>query len=148
MNDELVNEIKNLNMAVIKRLFSIHNNDKISHCFPSPLQFKIIDFLEENKDKDIYQKDLEKSLHISKAAISGVIKAMEKKGVIERIPVLNDARKNKIILSAKSEEFYKVRKNDMKLVSEELVFGITDKELKEFRKIINKMRKNLNKEEI
>ena len=146
MIDDLTNEIKSLNIAIVKRLFSIKNKDNLPASIPSPLQFKIIDFLEENKDKDIYQKDLEKNLNVSKAAISGVIKTMEKKGIVEKIPVLNDARKNKIILSEKSMQFYQEKIKDMKLVSEELVSGISEAELQEFKRILSKMKENLKKE--
>lgn len=146
MINDLTNEIKSLNMAIIKRLFSMHNKNNVSNKVPSPLQFKIINFLEENKDKDIYQKDLEKSFNISKSAISGVIKTMEKKGIVERIPVLNDARKNKIILSEKSQQFYQEKIEDMKLLSEELISGISESELKEFKRILKKMKENLKKE--
>lgn len=146
MIDDLTNEIKSLNIAIVKRLFSIKNKNNLPTSIPSPLQFKIIDFLEENKDKDIYQKDLEKNLNVSKAAISGVIKTMEKKGIVERIPVLNDARKNKIILSEKSMQFYQEKIKDMKLVSEELVSGISEAELQEFKRILSKMKENLKKE--
>lgn len=146
MIDDLTNEIKSLNIAIVKRLFSIKNKDNLPASIPSPLQFKIIDFLEENKDKDIYQKDLEKNLNVSKAAISGVIKTMEKKGIVERISVSNDARKNKIILSEKSLQIYHERIKDMKVVSEELISGISDVELQEFKRILNKMKENLRKE--
>lgn len=146
MIDDLTNDIKSLNIAIVKRLFSMSNKEKVECNFPSPLQFKIIEYLEEHKKEETFQKDLEKSLNVSKAAISGVIKAMEKKGIVERIPVLNDARKNKIILSEKSLQFYHDKIKDMKLLSEELVSGISDDELREFKRILNKMKENLKKE--
>lgn len=146
MIDDLTNDIKSLNIAIVKRLFSMSNKEKVECNIPSPLQFKIIEYLEEHKKEDTFQKDLEKSLNVSKAAISGVIKAMEKKGIVERIPVLNDARKNKIILSEKSLQFYHDKIKDMKLLSEELVSGISDDELQEFKRILNKMKENLKKE--
>lgn len=146
MIDDLTNDIKSLNIAIVKRLFSMSNKEKVECNFPSPLQFKIIEYLEEHKKEETFQKDLEKCLNVSKAAISGVIKAMEKKGIVERIPVLNDARKNKIILSEKSLQFYHDKIKDMKLLSEELVSGISDDELREFKRILNKMKENLKKE--
>lgn len=146
MIDDLTNDIKSLNIDIVKRLFSMSNKEKVECNFPSPLQFKIIEYLEEHKKEETFQKDLEKCLNVSKAAISGVIKAMEKKGIVERIPVLNDARKNKIILSEKSLQFYHDKIKDMKLLSEELVSGISDDELREFKRILNKMKENLKKE--
>lgn len=142
----LANEIKNLNTAIIKRLFSM-DKKSLNKNHPSPLQIQIITILEENKDKDIYQKDLEKELNVSKAAISGVIKTMEKKGIVERIHSSTDARKNKIVLSQQSLEIYQEKLKQIKTLNEELISGISDSELLQFKKTLNKMKENLKKEE-
>ncbi len=143
---DLANEIKNLNIAIVKRLFSMHK-ECINREHPSPLQIKIITILEENKEKDIYQKDLEKELNVSKAAISGVIKTMEKKGIVERIHSSTDARKNKIVLSQQSLAFYQERLKEIKVLNEELISGISETELEQFKRILNKMKENIKKEE-
>lgn len=143
---DLTNEIKSLNIAIVKKLF-LMNKECLNKEHPSPLQMQIIAFLEQNKEKEIYQKDLEKQLAISKAAISGVIKTMEKKGIVERIHSSSDARKNKIVLSQESLEIYQATLRQMQKVNEELISGISKKELEEFTKILNKMKKNLLKEE-
>lgn len=142
----LANEIKNLNTAIIKRLFSM-DKKCLNKNHPSPLQIQIIAILEENKDKDFYQKDLEKELNVSKAAISGVIKTMEKKGIVERIHSSTDARKNKIVLSQQSLEIYQEKLKQIKTLNEELISGISDSELLQFKKTLNKMKENLKKEE-
>ena len=145
--ENLTDEIKILNMAIIKRLFLLQKKN-VESSLPSPLQFRIITFLEENKEKDISQKDLELNLNISKAAISEVLKTMEKKGIVKRIQFLNDARKNKIVLSDKSMKFYQQMINDIQILNEELIYGISKKQLLEFKKVIKIMQKNLKKEDI
>lgn len=142
----LTNDIKNLNIAIVKRLFSMRK-DCLEKNHPSPLQIQVISILEDNKGKDIYQKDLEKKLNVSKAAISGVIKTMEKKGIVERIPSLTDARKNKIVLSKQSLDFYQEKLMQLKNLNEELISGIPASELLQFEKTLNKMKKNLEREE-
>ena len=45
----------------------------------------IIAFLAENKDRDIFQRDLEERFSITRSTASKVIKLMEQKGLIERL---------------------------------------------------------------
>jgi len=146
MNIDLATEIKNLNMALIKKLFSMHKENISKKC-PSPFQIQIIKYLENNQEKDVHQKDLENYFKVSASAISGVIKAMEKKGIVEKIQSQNDARKNKIVLSSESVKIYQGMINDIKILNEELISGISEKELIEFERILSKMKENLKKEE-
>ena len=56
---------------MIRKLFC---HKKIGECSrPKPLRITILAFLIDNKDKVIYQKDLENEFKISKAAISDVL---------------------------------------------------------------------------
>lgn len=142
----LANEIRNLNIAIMKRSFSM-DKECLNKNPPSPLQIQIIRILEENEGKDVCQKDLEQELNISKAAISGVIKTMVKKGIVERIHSSTDGRKNKIVLSQQSKEIYQEKLKQFKILNEELISGISDSELLQFKKTINKMKENLKKEE-
>ena len=92
----LFGEIQSLNNCVKKKLFSLKKED--DNICPKPLQGAIINYLYENKKKDIYQKDLEIAFNISKAAISDVLNTMEKNEMIERVQSDLDARYKKIIL--------------------------------------------------
>lgn len=145
MDINIINEIKQLNIGIVKRLFEINNVDcDIKH--PSPLQMQIIEVLRKYNGESICQKDLENELNISKAAISGAIITMEKKGIIERITDNIDNRKNKIILSDYGNEYYDKMLEFLKKVNSEILKDIPDAEIEEFMHIINKMKKNIKKE--
>ena len=52
----------------------------------------IIRFLYENRDRDIYQKDIEKYFLVGRSTVTNSIKLMEKRGVVRREFVECDAR--------------------------------------------------------
>ncbi|MCI2001239.1 MAG: MarR family transcriptional regulator [Clostridia bacterium] len=70
------------------------------------IQRWIIDFIFTNRDKDIFQKDLEKEFSIRRSTATSVLKKMEKKGMIVRSPSEHDARLKKIQLTPQSAENY------------------------------------------
>ena len=83
--------IKNFQNTIARNIF---NNVKLANCSspPSMIQAEIIFYLLQNKNQDVYQKDLENVFKIRRSTISGVLKTLEKKGVIKRLDSSNDAR--------------------------------------------------------
>ena len=68
----------------------------------SHTQFLILKFLYLNKDKIVKQIDLEKHLSMSNPTITGILKNMEKSGLIERVEHPEDKRRRSILLTEKS----------------------------------------------
>jgi len=63
---------------------------------------RIIRFLSDHEDNDVYQRDLEKEFGITRSTASRVLMLMEQKGLIERHSVKKDARLKKLVLTEKS----------------------------------------------
>ena len=83
---------------------------------PTPTQMQILKYLIEHLTEDIYQRDLEKALHLRRATISGVLKTMEKNHLIKRIITTEDARSKKIMINENAKiVFEKIYKNLLKL---------------------------------
>lgn len=59
----------------------------------------IIRFLYHHSDRDIFQKDIEKELQITKSSVTNIVQMMEQKGYITRTAVEGDARLKKIELT-------------------------------------------------
>ena len=141
----LLYEIKELEKRIT--MFLMKNNG-ICHDFPppTPTQIQIVKYIIKNDKKDIYQKDLEKSLNITKATLSGVLKTMEKNGILKRIIKESDARSKKIVLDENFKSIF--QKNKKKLLETEkiLIKNINDEELEIFTKILNKIKENVNNE--
>ena len=68
---------------------------------------------------------------------------MEKNKIIKRIPSESDARQKKIVLTKKSKEIYKEVKETFRKLNEELIKNISEEELQNFIKTMEKMRNNI-----
>lgn len=104
---------------------------------------RIIGFLADNRDRDMFQRDVEKEFLISRSTASKALSFMEKKGLIRREAVAHDARLKKLVLTERALCLDKIAEADMEGVEERLTDGLTEEELKMFVEIIKKMRKNL-----
>ena len=111
---------------------------------PSQVQMRIIHYIIQNKDTDIYQRDLEKVLNLRRSTISGILKTMEKHNIIIRTDSKIDARSKRIELSNTSLKFYNESKKVFEKVNSILVKDIDDNDLEIFFKVAEKMKENLN----
>lgn len=142
MNKNIVDELKKLDIEIGRKLFSISKENNIPDP-PSPLQGRIMDYLVVNDGKEIYQKDLEKVLNVSKATVSSALFTMEKNNVIKRITSKNDARSKQIIITDGSIRVHENMKMVFNNINEELTKNMSDEEIETFLNTINKLRKNI-----
>ena len=61
----------------------------------------IIRYLYENREQDIFQKDIEQRFAVGRSTVTNLIQLMEKKGFVKRESVKQDARLKKVILTEK-----------------------------------------------
>lgn len=67
------------------------------------MQMSIIDFIARyENEKDIFQKTIEQEFNIRRASATSALKLMEKKDLIVRAPMVNDARLKRIVLTPHS----------------------------------------------
>ncbi len=102
----------------------------------------IIGFLHKNRDKEIFQKDLESQMHMAKSSITTILQSMEKSGYITRVPVERDARLKKIVLTPEGEKFHEKTKEHIYACEEQARKGLTEEEVAEFIRLLSKMRSN------
>lgn len=114
---------------------------------PTPTQMQILGYIIDNKYREVYQRDLEEKLNLRRATISDVLQRMEKNGLIVRRIDSTDTRTKKIILTEKSREFFLTANNRMSELEKVAIKNISADELEIFSNVINKMIKNMNKEE-
>ena len=103
----------------------------------------LIGYLAHNADKDIFQKDIEAKFEIRRSTATNMLQLMEKKGLIKRVPVEQDARLKKIILTEKSLGIHAKVQEEIERVESLLVKGLTQEEIESFNTIIQKMINNL-----
>ncbi len=99
----------------------------------------IIGFLYHHEG-DVYQKDIETALKISRSTTSSVITLMEKKGLLTREAVLSDARLKRIVLTEKAIQMHKNQMADMQRVDAIIEGALTPAEKKQFMSCMAKIR--------
>ena len=132
-------EIKRFQGLVVKELF------KNESCALSTTQFLIIKYLIKNKDNDIYQKDIEKHLNLSRATTSGVLGTMEKNGLIKRVPSKIDTRTKVIKIEDCAKDYYKKGEKKVLELEECARSNISEEEINTFLNILNKMKDNISR---
>ena len=95
------------------------------------------------KDRDVFQKDLEKEFNIRRSTATVLLQNLEQKGYIVREPVEHDARLKRIVLTEKAVRADQTIRKQVDTFNKELEAGITPEEKEEFFRILDKVMQNL-----
>jgi len=125
---------------VIENLDSIKRLDNISGT-----NGFIIVFIYKSKE-DVYQKDIEKEFGITRSTASNIISLMEKKNLIIREKVDDDARLKKLSLTEEAKKYARDVLNDLKLFEDKITKDIKDDDLDTFISVLEKIENNLRKD--
>ncbi len=106
----------------------------------------IMRYLYENREKEIYQKDIEKHFSIGRSTVTNIIQLMEKKGFIERQAVQSDARLKKVLLTEKGEKTHETIEALIIQLNQNMMEGIKPEELQTFLQVLSKIRQNIEKQ--
>lgn len=139
-NNSLVFKLKMLNQLLMT---SMINDEAKPATLPRPTQMLIIDYLWENEDKDIFQRDIEKKLNVSRATVSDVLRTMEKYELVKRVPESNTKR---VILLDKAKEYKRLADKKIKELEDMISNNISESDLEKFLSILDIMIKNIDKD--
>ena len=103
----------------------------------------VIGYLYENRDRDVYQRDLETQFSIRRSTATGILQLMEKNELIVREPVEADARLKKLVLTPKALDIHKMVEADRERTEKELTKGIDKAALDTFRTVLKQMIGNM-----
>lgn len=98
---------------------------------------------EESRKRDVYAKDIELAFDMRRASVTGILKLMEKNGIIIREGSSKDARLKKLILTDRAKEARQKLKKEIISVEKNLTKDIPKENLKIFCLVMDKMSKNL-----
>ena len=132
---KLVSQLANSQRRVIDRLAK----DKPY----SGTQGKVIHYLYENDNRDVYQKDIEKVFGLRAATATELINSLEEEGWLMRVPSEKDRRIKNIVLTPQSKELKDSVFSDIETLEKRLTLSINDNELAQWIKITNRMIENL-----
>ncbi len=137
-------EIKELQNEITRNSFVSKDFKKIMNYSQGFILRVVLE--SENIEERVYQKDLEKILNIRKSTLSGILDTMEKNKIIKRVPDLV-TRGNIIELSDEMKKCKEELLERIKKVEENLTNGISEEDLDAFFRVIDRMKKNIGKEE-
>ena len=109
------------------------------------IQGYILGFLQHNRDRDIYQRDIEREFRIRRSTATGILQNMEKNGYITRAPVEHDGRLKKLCLTEKAERRHDEIHRNIENIEMQLRKGISQEEIETFLDIVGRMAENLEK---
>jgi len=93
--------------------------------------------------QDILQKNIETWFHIRRSTATEILKRMEQKGLIERMPASHDKRAKKIILTDKARKLHAENWNRILATEEKLVRNFSAEEIHTFLRLIEKLQNNI-----
>lgn len=106
----------------------------------------ILGYLRCNSGKEVYQKDLEQEFAIGRSTVTNIVKLMEKKGMIARQSVPEDARLKKLVITPKGIEASEKGKCVMETLELQLLEGVSQEEVEVFYSVMEKFYHNLLKQ--
>lgn len=99
--------------------------------------------LVEGRERNIYQRDIEKEFCLRPSTATEALKALEMEELIERIPDENDGRWKKIVFTSKAEEIRNAIQSEIEQTEALLLKGISKEEQRLFLQLAEKMLENL-----
>ena len=106
-------------------------------------QAYVIDFITDNTDRDIFQKDLELEFGLKRSSVSLMLNNMEKSDLIKRVPVPEDARLKKIVLTEKASEISKKISVAIDSVESRVSESLGEEEVHLLLNMLNKIRTDI-----
>ncbi|MDD5969473.1 MAG: MarR family winged helix-turn-helix transcriptional regulator [Candidatus Fimousia sp.] len=103
----------------------------------------ISDFLYDNRETEIYQKDIEAEFFINRATASKMLALMEEKQLIRRIVSEKDARLKKMELLPKGYELHEVCVVIREEIENKLTQTLSSEEVEIFRFLCRRMIANM-----
>ena len=107
------------------------------------VQAHTLRYLDEHKEEDVFQRDIEKILNVRRSTCTEILNVLERDGYIERHSVNNDKRLKKLVLTAKTKELHLTISKNVERLEALLKKDINEEELEIFFKVIDKMKQNV-----
>lgn len=103
----------------------------------------ILKYLYDNRDRDVFQRDIEKQFSIGRSTVTTIIQLMEKRELIRRESVEQDARLKKVLLTEKGFKHHDLVEESIYGIHKQIMTNITDEEKRIFLDIVQRMDENL-----
>lgn len=106
-------------------------------------QCSTLHFLYDHRDMQIFQKDIEAVFEITGATATNILKGLERQGIIERIPMEEDARLKRILLTEDGIRYHEKALYNIKRMEQTLVAGMSEEEITIYSDLLKRTAQNL-----
>jgi DNA-binding MarR family transcriptional regulator len=139
---ELGVQVRTLNHMIGRKVAGIVQHSGLDNI--TMMQGMIMQYLYENTEQEIYQKDIEAKFCITRSTVTSILQLMEKKGYIRRVSVEKDARLKRILLTEKASAIQsEIYRNSHGGVEAVLRKGLSEEDIALFARCISTMKQNL-----
>lgn len=107
----------------------------------------VIGYLYDNRDRDVFQRDIEKLFSVRRPTMTEILNLMEKNGLVVREKCDNDARLKRIKLTKKALLIHEQHEKHIESFEAALHNGITDEEMAVWLDISARIEQNAAKAE-
>lgn len=146
---DINDKINNMHMGKLIHMLSHemkrhHPIDKVVIEDLTIMQKHILKYiLLETMHRDLYQKDIEEEFQIRKSTVTGYVQLMEKNGFLTRESDKDDARKKRLVPTAKAEELRGLILEDIKRNEKTMVEGIKEEDVTICKQVLYHVLQNL-----
>lgn len=141
MHRHVGKELRSLNNLIHRQMENNPLKQEVDHI--TGTNGWIIGFIAKNKDRDVYQRDLEKQFTITRSTASKVINLMVQKGLVERHSVASDARLKKLVLTPRALEIDARMMQNAENMEAQLLKGFQEDEIEQLLSYIDRMKANI-----
>ena len=111
------------------------------------MQCWLVGYLKGHEGEEIYQRDIERAFSVSRATASNMLSVMERKGLIERLPVEHDARLKKLVLTKRARTLLTRAEQDVREMEALLTAGMEEQEIRHLMQLLDRVLANLGVDE-
>ena len=108
-------------------------------------QLMVIESFRHSKDGYQTVQDIQNALHVAQPTASGLVKRMEKKGLLKRIDS-KDKREKVITLTEEGKDAINNARNGMVSIESILLASLNEEEIEQFRNLLDKIWNSLDED--
>lgn len=101
----------------------------------------IIQFLADNNDREIYQKDIEQHFSLTAPSVSNKLRDLQKKGLIDRVYSTIDTRLKQVIMTEKAHDIDKVMRAEVENFENHINRLLSEVEKEQLALIVDKLKR-------
>ena len=103
----------------------------------------ILAYLYNSRDREVFQRDIERAFSITRSTVTNILQLMEKKGYIRRVSVPQDVRLKRLILTDAGAEAHQQIMRSLRQTDQYISGLLTAEENAELLRLLNKLRAGL-----